>query len=316
MSTKTAETAAPAEAAKTKQTTKKGGQLLKSVTPAKMKTKHREQRGKDIFKVPLSRIIVEEDFNRRSESSYGDIDGLADSIGAAGQAESVKGHRNPDGTWTLTAGHRRYLAMHRLVERTGKEQIVDIIKTDAKDIVTRLIAQYVENVKEPTSDYDKAMIVDGLIKAGLKPKDVVARLGIAQPVVSKLMALLKTDESVQQALKKGKISGGTVTKMRSAINANTELKNKGEALAKEVEEAVVAAEAEGKTKATDRHSKGLAGVRTPQTIMKQTIARFDAKVAEGEELTSAQTFALDLFRKLLTKPSDKMLDNFLAKYEG
>lgn len=316
MSTKTAEAAAPAEAAKTKQTVKKGGQLLKGVKPAKMKITHRDQRAKDVFVIPLSQIKVEKDFNQRSKKSYGDMDALVASIKAVGQLQHGFGHKNADGTWTLTAGHRRYAALHRIVEETGQEQTFKIMKTDDKEIVTRLIVQYTENVKENTSDYDKAMIVGGLIQEGLKPKDIVERLGIAQPVVSKLQALLKTDPSVQKALKEKKISGTTVTKMRSAINANTELKDKGEALAKEVEEAVAAAEAEGAKKATDRHSKTVAGVRTPQTIMKQTIARFDAKVAEGEELTSAQTFALELFRKLLLKPSDKMLDNFLAKYEG
>lgn len=316
MSTKTAETAAPAEAAKTKQTTKKGGQLLKGVKPAKMKIKHRDQRAKDVFVIPLSAIKVEKDFNQRSKKSYGDMDVLVASIKAVGQLQHGFGHKNADGTWTLTAGHRRYAALHRIVEETGQEQTFKIMKTDDKEIVTRLIIQYTENVKENTSDYDKAMIVAGLLNEGLKPKDITERLGIPQPVVSKLMALLKTDPEVQEALKKGKISGTTVGKMISSAKANAELVDKGAALTEAVKEAVAAAEAEGATKATDRHNKSLPGARTPQTIMKQTIARFDAKVAEGEELTSAQTFALDLFRKLLTKPSDKMLDNFLAKYEG
>ncbi len=121
------------------------------------------------------------------------------------------------------------------------------------------------------------------------------------------MKLLKTPEVVQQAMRNKEISTGTVSKLLKTM------KDDQEGLAQEVESAKAAAKAEGKTKATDRHSKA-AGTRTPQTIMKQLVAKYQPKVEAEEELSDAETFALAFCQKLLTKPSDQALTNFLRNY--
>ena len=158
----------------TKQTTE--------VKPAEMRTDHREQRGKDVFVVPLSRITVQEDFNKRADDNYGDIDELSESIKANGQIQHGFGYRNADGTWVLTAGHRRFAALHRIAEATGKEQTMLLMKAP-KDNVSRLVIQYVENVKHPNTEWDRAMIIKGLLAEGLKPKEVIAKLGIPHYVL-------------------------------------------------------------------------------------------------------------------------------------
>lgn len=280
----------------------------KGVKPAKMNTNHREQRGKDVFVVPLSRITIQEEFNKRTDESYGDIEGLSNSLEAMGQITPAYGHRNTDGTWVLTAGHRRYAALLLIANRTKTEQTMKIMKTDDKTTVTRLLIQYVENVKQPTNDYDKALIIGGLLGEGLKQKEVGERLGIPQPMVSRLKDLLDTPEEVQDAMRNKEISPGTVGKMLKS------LKGDGEALAKEVNESKAKAKAEGATKATDRHSTA-AGTRTPQTIMKDLVKRFEAKATEEKPLTNAEAFALEFCKKILTKPSDQALAAFLRSYE-
>jgi len=278
----------------TKQTTE--------VKPAEMRTDHREQRGKDVFVVPLSRITVQEDFNKRADDNYGDIDELSESIKAVGQIQHGFGHRNADGTWVLTAGHRRFAALHRIAEATGKEQTMLLMKAP-KDNVTRLVIQYVENVKHPNSEWDRALIIKGLLDEGLKPKEVIAKLGIPQPTFYALKNLLDTAPEVQQALKNGEVSGTTVNKMVAS------LKDKGEKLAAAVKEATAKAKAEGKTKATDKHTN-VAGTRTPQTIMKQTVAKLQGK-AEEAKLSKNEAFALALFSKVLDKYSDRTLADLI-----
>ncbi len=278
----------------TKQTTE--------VKPAEMRTDHREQRGKDVFVVPLSRITVQEDFNKRADDNYGDIDELSESIKANGQIQHGFGYRNADGTWVLTAGHRRFAALHRIAEATGKEQTMLLMKAP-KDNVSRLVIQYVENVKHPNTEWDRAMIIKGLLAEGLKPKEVIAKLGIPQPTFYALKNLLDTAPEVQQALKNGEVSGTTVNKMVAS------LKDKGEKLAAAVKEATAKAKAEGKTKATDKHTN-VAGTRTPQTIMKQTVAKLQGKAEEGK-LSKNETFALALFSKVLDKCSDRTLADLI-----
>jgi ParB/RepB/Spo0J family partition protein len=299
------ETNGQVETTETTQAT--GTSSVKGVKPAQTTVKHRDKRGKETFDIELSRIIVQEDFNKRTDESYGDIELLADQIEAMGQLESCFGHRNPDGTWTLTAGHRRYAALMLLSKRTKKEQFMRITRTDDKDTVTRLLVQYMENEKHAPSNYDKALIIGGLLKEGLKQKEIGQRLGIPQPLVSQLKALLDTPQDVQEAMRNKEISSVTVSKMLK------ELRNDGEALSKEVKATTAKAKAEGKAKATDRHST-VSGTRTIPTIVKDFTAKLEEKVAAEKELSDAEAFALAFMKKLATKPSDQALATFLRNY--
>lgn len=281
---------------------------VKGIKPAETTVKHRDKRGIEPFHIELSRIRID-DSNRRTDESYGDIEEFSKLIEAVGQINPAKGHRNADGTWTLTAGHRRYAALMLIAERTKQEQTIFISRTEDKSMITRLKVQYAENVYQPTNDYDKALIIGGLIKEGLKPKDIVKQLGIPQPTVSRLMALLQTPEEVQNAMRNKEVSPVTVSKMIRG------LQSKGAELTEEVNSSIAKAKAEGKTKATDRHSTA-AGTRTPQTIMKDLVKRFEAKATEEKPLTNAEAFALEFCKKILTKPSDQALAAFLRNYDN
>lgn len=285
---------------------KKSVKATSSVKPAEMKTTHRLQRGKETFVVPLSDVVVEEGFNKRTDESYADIEGLANSIETVGQLYPVGVCQNGEGKWVLTYGHRRYAALLLLSKRTGKEQTIRITRS-SKDKVGRLIEQYTENVHQGTNDYDKALIIGGLLNEGMKQKEIAEKLAIPQPLVSRLTKLLNTPEDVQEAMRNKEISPGTVSRMLASI------KEGGEALSEEVGKAKAAARAEGKSKATDRHTTA-AGTRTPQTIMKQLVKKFQAKVDEEVELTDAEAFALAFCEKLLSKPSDRALNDFLRNY--
>ena len=263
------------------------------------------EREKEVWKVPLSQVIVDETFNKREDAGYGDLEALADSIESAGQLVPAIGYRKGD-KFILTAGHRRFAALQIIARRTGQEPIMKMLK-GAKDNTGRLIEQFIENVREGNSEYDRALIIGGLMTEGLTQQEVGKRLGIPQPMVSKLKKLLSAPQEVQDAMRNKEVSPVTVGKMLAT------LKGDAEAVTQAVREAKDAAKAEGKTTATDRHSK-VAGTRTPQTIMKQFVAKYEAKVAAEEAITNAEAFALDLFKKVLTKPSDQAIAALLRKY--
>lgn len=269
----------------------------KSKAKIEFKTKAPEV-GDRIFDVPLSKIQIDDGFNRRAESSYGDIEAFADVIQSEGQLVPVIGFQKPDGNWSLTAGHRRVAGFKVIAGRTKKDPIVMMMK-GPEDTIGRLLVQFKENVREPNSDYDKAMIVDGLIKEGLKPKEIEQRLGISQSAISNLRKILEMDPSVQEDIKNKTISAG------SALKVSRALKDKGEKLTKEIGKMKAKAEASGSAKVSDKHSQ-VDGVRTSQNIMKAAIKRLTAK-KEKMKLDHNETFALVLFEALDARCSDKTL---------
>lgn len=259
---------------------------------------------KRINPVPLDKVMVEEGHNRAIDQDA--VARLADSIQASGQKLPATGYFDGK-VWHLNTGFHRYNALLAIAARTKRPQFINVVQ-GASDLVGRLIEQYVENVKRPTNDMESAVIIGRLIAEGLTQKEVGERLGIDQPVVSKLNSLLKTDTEVQQAILKGEISSGLVSTMM------TELKNSGETLTEAVRDTISNAKAKGKAKATASNSTTVKGIRTPQSIMKQFVKRMDAKTAEEEKLSAGETFALELFKKLLTKPTDQALTAFLRNY--
>lgn len=299
MSTATKEKpkAAKAPAKAKAKTAKKEG----TITPVKQKpTSKGDRRGKENWDIPLHRIKVQEDFNKRSEATYGDIEAFADVIQSdGGQIVPAIGFKDKDGKWVLTAGHRRFAALHLIAERTGKEPTMMIMK-GPKDDISRLLIQYKENVKEPNSEMDKALIVDGLIQRGLKPKDIEKKLGISQSVISNLRTILEMPEEVKTAIKDKKISGA------SALKASRLLKDKGEKLAKAVGKMTQKAEAQGKKKATDRDSD-LEGMRSVGGTLKATIDRLEAKKEKMGEIDANETFALALLQAVKAGSSDKAI---------
>jgi len=281
-------------------------------------------RGKETHNVPISTIIVEEDFNTRPEHNYGNVEELADLIQASGQLIPGLGVKDGD-TWKLTCGHRRLKALQLITERTGEEQVMILIK-GAKDRKGRLIEQYVENVKETPTDYSRAKIIEGLMAdefemdadgnpkldakgkpkvavPGYSAKDVQKMLSISSSTLANLKALLKMPEVLQEAVKNNEMTGAGATKVNRA------LRGKNEEIKAIVEKGREKAKAEGKTMIKDKHIDA-PKTRTPVTIMNQCIKRLEAK-AEKERLLKNETFTLELFRLVTERCTDQKLNNLI-----
>ena len=258
-------------------------------------------RGQETHRVPLSAILVEEDFNTRPEHNYGNVEELANLIQTNGQKTPGLGVKDGD-TWKLTCGHRRLKALQLITERTGEEQVMILIK-GAKDRKGRLIEQYVENVKETPSDYSRAKIIEGLLGEGMSAKEVQEALSISSSTMANLKALLKMPEVLQEAVRNDEMSGSTATKVNRA------LRGKNEEIKQAVEQGREKAKAAGKTKIKDKHIDA-PKARTPVTIMNQCIKRLEAK-SEKERLLKNETFTLELFRLVTERCTDQKLASLI-----
>jgi len=74
----------------------------------------------DFFRVPLSEIVVEDNFNVRED--MGDLTPLAKSLAAMGQKVPMIGKRSL-GKFIVTAGHRRLGAAQLANEKFGAKSV-------------------------------------------------------------------------------------------------------------------------------------------------------------------------------------------------
>ena len=92
----------------------------------------------------------------------------------------------------------------------------------------------------------------------------------------------------------------------AAVKINKKLRGDQKAIAEAVKVGKEAAQKEGKTKVTDKHTAAVTGVRPILTIVKDVIAKLEAKSEKGK-LDRNETFALALFTKLKEKASDNVI---------
>lgn len=274
------------------------------VQPAEANTSTKQfSRGGDTFKVPISRIRVEEGFNQRDDANFGDIDELASNIQEQGQLAPGFGYIDKDsGNVILTAGHRRLKAFHVIAGRTNEEPTM-LIRFSPKDRKSRLMLQFAENVKQANTDWDKAQIIKGLLSEGMENGEIIQKLGMKAPTFYALKKLLEQPESVQERLRKGEISG-------TVVNALARVNKDADALAAAVEQTVNTAQASGKKKATARHAPE-GDTRTTTSILKTQVQRLEAKAEEGA-LTKNEQLALSLFSAVLDKNSDRTIKDKIA----
>lgn len=260
------------------------------------------RRGKDSWQIPVSKIIVDEHFNKREENNYGDMDELVGLIRSQGQLVPGRAYEDKTtGMWHLNFGHRRLRALQILSKEEGVERTMDLMR-GAKDKIGRLIEQYLENVQQKPTDYSRAKIIEGLMEGdgdveGLSPEEVMEKLRVSQAQFYYLKNLLTLPQQLQDAVKNEELSGSTATKI------NKKLRGQQKEIAAAVKEAKDNAAKEGKSKATDRHVTTVAGARSMLTIVKEVIEALETK-SKKARLDRNETFALALFGKLRDKATN------------
>lgn len=283
------------------------------IKPAKdgAETSKGARRGKDSWQIPVSKIIVDEDVNKREEHNYGDMDELVGLIRSQGQLVAGRGYEDKaTGMWHLNFGHRRLRALQILSKEEGVERTMDLMR-GAKDKIGRLIEQYLENVQQKPTDYSRAKIIEGLMEGevdangevttpGLTAEEVMEELRISQAQFYYLKNLLTLPEQLQEAVKSETLSGST------AVKINKKLRGQQAEIAEAVKEAKDNAAKEGKSKATDRHATSVAGTRPILKIVTDIMAKLEAKSEKGK-LDRNETFALALLGKLKEKATDNAI---------
>lgn len=207
----------------------------------------------DLYHIDPRIIGTDVDFNCRdinSKETKEHIESLALSIAEIGVREplTVYWHK---GRAIVTDGHCRLLATKLAIERGA-----DIKTVPAKpelrysNDADRLFSQIVRNSGKPFSQLENAKVYAKLLDFGWSQADIAKKAGISQGRVSQVLALLTMPEPIKQMVSNGEVSASHAMATLSDHNGAKALKV--------LQDAVVVAKAEGKQKATAKHTTAAA----------------------------------------------------------
>jgi len=137
----------------------------------------------------------------------GDVTGLAESIAANGVITPLTVRPNgSDGTFYVTAGHRRLAAIDLLLEQgawTTQSEIPVFVRIEETD-ADRIVTQVVENLQREALDpIEEGLAYHALTEAGRSQRDIAHQVGVNQSTVSRRLALLKLSTSAQALVRTG-----------------------------------------------------------------------------------------------------------------
>lgn len=176
------------------------------------------QRGEEIVKIPLNKVVIRKDFNVRED--YGDIASLSQSIKYNGQLHPGRVDVLKNGTFVITAGHRRFAAIKLLNDPAIFFKAI----VNGKDITEedRLVLMFTDQDQKHLEPNEAAVIIQRLLNLGKTQGEIAMRIGRSQSYISQMIQFSREDKEVKDLVKSGKASISTVLK------AKKEIKNKSE----------------------------------------------------------------------------------------
>ena len=187
----------------------------------------REKRAGDIILVNPNDLLFEEGFNVRQ--AYSGIEDLALSIVNEGQVNNLKVYKVKKGDprydentpkYLVRVGHRRTLAGQRIVNVLGqKDFMLRAEKLSNNDMIANLLLQFNSQSETPLNYVEKGTLIARLRSAKadgervVTDEDIQNRLGISQPQMYNLLALVNVPDSVKTAIVNDEISATTVNQI-------------------------------------------------------------------------------------------------------
>jgi ParB/RepB/Spo0J family partition protein len=174
------------------------------------------------FSVTHGQVDADPD-NPRQHFADGDLDSLAADIADKGLLQNIiiRPHPTSAGRFMLVGGERRWRAIGRLIEQNDTRWPADRpIPALVRDYAaapdqSAAIDALVENMQRVQLDpMEEARAFDRLVKAGLKTKDLAARVGRTQRNIQQRLKLLELPVADQQAVAEGRM---TVEEARKAL---------------------------------------------------------------------------------------------------
>ena len=177
----------------------------------------------NLQQIPLSQFVAW-DGNVRNTGASDNIDELAASISTHGLLQPIVARNNDNGSFSVVAGRRRFLALQHLVKAGKFAEDAPIACTIIDNSCDYTEISLVENVMQlPMHPADKFEAFRVLADKGMAVADIAVRFGIAESIVYKLLKLGRLSPEVMQAFRSGKIDFAQVQAF--TISDDIELQN-------------------------------------------------------------------------------------------
>ncbi len=178
------------------------------------------QRGEEIVKIELSKIVIRNNFNVRED--YGDIESLAYSILENGQTVAGRVDVLNDGTFVLTDGHRRFKAL-QLLETMGNEPFFKAVVNSTKTTEEqRILQMFTSQDNKPLQPHEIAELINRLINLGHTQSSVAKKIGKTAGYISQMMQFSNESQAIKQEVKNGNINVSAVLKLQKDIPIQSE----------------------------------------------------------------------------------------------
>jgi ParB/RepB/Spo0J family partition protein len=234
----------------------------------------------DMYKLDPRIIQIKKDWNNRDLKSVENQQHIAElkaSIKEIGVKRPLICYQENEVVYT-SDGHCRLTAVMELIKEGVEIKTVPVLVEDRHaNEADRIFTQIIHNQGKPLTSLEQAKVFKRLLDLGWKNSEISLRAGLSPSRVSQLLELLTLPEPVKAMVSNGQVSAGMALKV---------VKENGGSAVEKLNNAVSAANAEGKVRALPKHT----GERKPNAakvvkdIIEATIAegRFD----ESEELVT------------------------------
>jgi len=159
--------------------------------------------------LPLSSILIPEDFPNRAKGWDSDLKDLTESIKTLGLIQPIVVMQldkdGPNGeSYKLVAGRRRLECVRRLKQTTVKAVSLPV-KTTRKEAYGARVAE--NFVRRNYTPLEEAALIDYAVnQLGLSQQEFAEMVGMTPGWVSQRLTATKQPEDIQQALEKGEIT--------------------------------------------------------------------------------------------------------------
>jgi ParB family transcriptional regulator, chromosome partitioning protein len=231
-------------------------------------------RSRDVAQIPLSRIRADPG-QPRKEFDKEAIARLAASLKAKGQLQPIRVRwDDKEGAYMLIVGERRW----RAASEAGLESIAAVIHEGPIEPAQLRSIQLIENMlREDLSDIDKAHAMRSLMEEHKwSQRQLAAELGIKQGTVSKTIALLQLEPSIQAKVQEGKIPAASAYPISQLASSEEQLEVAARVEAEKLGREETAQVVEGKSSARSRAVKNPAVAKKPRAKKLKTEAVYNA----------------------------------------
>ncbi|HEX2223343.1 MAG TPA: ParB/RepB/Spo0J family partition protein [Thermoanaerobaculia bacterium] len=161
--------------------------------------------------------------NRFQPRTYFDEAGIAElseSIRIQGLVQPIVVSPEPDGSYSIIAGERRW----RAARRAGLENVPVVIR-EVSDDGERLELALVENLQRsdlnPVEEAEAYLLLQE--KFSLSQEEVASRVGKARTTVTNALRLLKLPEEVRELLRDGRLTAGQARPLLSLTDPDEQI---------------------------------------------------------------------------------------------